>query len=341
MSKQNPYISIVMAYYNRLDQTIITLDTISKSKHKNFEVIIIDDGSEDEQDPCNIVGSYSFNIHIIKINKSQKTWKNPCIPYNIGFKQAKGDIIIIQNPEVAHVGDVIDYVSKHTREGNYLTMSVFCSPSFCHNTIFKNLVMFDNIDINEHFISKINYGSFGFNYDYYIKKNELTHLTRQEAIEHWNNYGIKNNLSCNTHNIYHPSSYTKWKGWYNHPIYNNRSLHFLTAIHRSDLDKVGGFDPKFKNGIWYDDNDFLHRVKKVCTITDFDNKVPFGVHLYHTNGSDDLMIRDNFDSLTRINRKIKNYNINNNIIHVNIDTLETNVPYQHIEYNIGINCEKI
>ena len=87
-------ISIVMAYFNRKEQLIQTITNINKSSHKNIELVIVDDASEKDQDPnlfVNDVVRHDISVNIISVAKEDKTWVNPCIPYNIGFKQADGE----------------------------------------------------------------------------------------------------------------------------------------------------------------------------------------------------------------------------------------------------------
>jgi GT2 family glycosyltransferase len=50
--------------------------------------------------------------------------------------------------------------------------------------------------------------------------------------------------------------------WYAHPEHNPRPLNFCSAIHKVDLDKVGGFDNRFALGISYDDDMFVHNIRR-------------------------------------------------------------------------------
>lgn len=116
-------ISIVMAYNNRLSQLNNTLDSIRRSKHaESAEVIIVDDASDSGQEARNIT-PIALDIKILELTKVQKTWVNPCIVYNKGFKLASNDIIVIQNPECFHCGDVLDHILNNLTEENYLSYS--------------------------------------------------------------------------------------------------------------------------------------------------------------------------------------------------------------------------
>ena len=110
-------ISLVMAYYNRKNLLDKTLESIDKSRAKDFEFIIVDDAS-DEPLVCE-------RAKVIRIEPKDRWYHNPCIPYNMGFKQATGDIVVIQNPECYHVGDVLAYVEDNLKPGDYFSFACY------------------------------------------------------------------------------------------------------------------------------------------------------------------------------------------------------------------------
>jgi len=119
-------ISIVMAYYNRRNLLYNTLKTIEKSSIKNdVEIIIVDDASKKEEQIDDFKSKFNLNIIIEKIDLSNKWWINPSVPFNIGFKKATGDVIIIQNPECMHNGDIIKYVNENIKKGTYLNFGCY------------------------------------------------------------------------------------------------------------------------------------------------------------------------------------------------------------------------
>jgi GT2 family glycosyltransferase len=115
-------ISIVVAYYNRKKLFAETLYSINKSKYRDFEVIAVDDGSDEEERLEDL--DYSF-LKIIRINPNDKWYHNSCVPYNTGIKEAKGDIIILQNPECYHVNDILSYVAENSDDSNYISMACY------------------------------------------------------------------------------------------------------------------------------------------------------------------------------------------------------------------------
>jgi glycosyltransferase involved in cell wall biosynthesis len=135
-------IVIVITYYKRQAQLTKTLLSINKSSHNNFEVIIINDSSEEI-----ILPEVKFPIEIFR--PENKSWIDRDIPANIGFKMAldKGaDIIISQNAECYHQGDVVSY-SERIKDNNYISFSAFDldeENTFKDHEIFK-LIRDNNI----------------------------------------------------------------------------------------------------------------------------------------------------------------------------------------------------
>jgi GT2 family glycosyltransferase len=206
-------VSVVMAYYNRKNLLLKTLESIREhTEHDNFEIIIVDDASSEEERLEDIIGLFDFDIILHRILPKEKTHINSCIPYNKGFSLASGDIVIVQNPECFHSGDVISEASK-MEEGQYL--SYHC---------------------------------------YSLSKDE-TELIQRTKFER----GEKPPIVLNERAI----SFDGDSGYYVHKVFRPDAMHFCTAITRSDLDKLGGFDERFAQGYAFDDREFFDRVLRL------------------------------------------------------------------------------
>jgi hypothetical protein len=131
---------------------------------------------------------------LIQIHPEDKYWLYPCVPYNMAFAMAKGDIIIIQNPECMHFGDILTYTENNLKKYSYLAFSC---------------LSWDQTPID---------------------------LDRAPSISHM--AGGQGNL-----------------GWYNHSSICPRPYHFCSAIHKSNLDLLKGFDERLAKGLCYDDDD--------------------------------------------------------------------------------------
>lgn len=116
-------ITIIMTYFNRITQFIHTLDTIEESKYPKhlIEIICIDDRSEKE--PLIIdLSKYSYNIKLIYSDfERDSDIINPLYAYNNAFKYINGEIVIIQNSECMHIGDIISYSYKNMNKDTYIS----------------------------------------------------------------------------------------------------------------------------------------------------------------------------------------------------------------------------
>jgi hypothetical protein len=50
--------------------------------------------------------------------------------------------------------------------------------------------------------------------------------------------------------------------WINHPEYRRTKYHFCSAMSRSNMLQLGGFNPEFADGYAFDDDEFLYRVEQ-------------------------------------------------------------------------------
>ncbi len=245
MNKKNKKVSIVMAYYNRREQLLFTLKTIENSKYKNIEIIIVDDGSNNEYKLDDVVNKYHFDIKLIRIEPENKKWVNPCIPYNIGIKNATGDIIVLQNPEVCHVGDCIKFIVDNIDDGQYISFNCYGLPNPSHNEMIKKI---------------------------YNGADDITDI--------YNN--INNRANKAGGNAFFNKNVG---GWLNHHKYHFVAYHYLAAMTRNTMNYIGGgFCELYKNGVCYDDNDFIKQLiyKKIKFLTTiFSNDKPFCIHQYH------------------------------------------------------------
>lgn len=117
-------LSIVTAYHNRKKLFYNTLKSISNSKFYDFEFIVVDDCSSEDQRLEDLLNEFSF-LKIIRIEPKDKWYVNPCVPFNIGIKASQGEIIVLQNPECYHVHDIISYFSENINDSNYISISTY------------------------------------------------------------------------------------------------------------------------------------------------------------------------------------------------------------------------
>jgi len=256
-------ISIVTPYFNRRKQFINTLKSLEFSEIKDFEVICVDDAS-DENERIEDLQKYFKFLKVYRINKENKWYHNPCIPFNIGFSLCEGDKIIIQNPECLHYSDILYRTESELNDSNYLSFATY--------------------SINSAETEKIN--------------------QTENIINHFSNFQFKsggeaiNGTNC----------------WYNHGVYRPCAFHFCSAITRKNLQDLNGFDEQYANGICYDDNELLHRIKLKNLNIIFKNDF-IAIHQYHEsfnynkNKSNELEYR-NMTLFNSITKRSLNYKVN-------------------------------
>ncbi len=233
-------LSIATSYYNRKPQFINTLKTINRSKQiNNLELIVVDDCSSNEHRLEDIVDEFPF-IKIIRLEKKDKWYVNPCIPFNKAIKEATGDVIILQNPECLHVGDILDDIVNTINDNTYITYGIYSLDREMTNRL----------------------------YDLPYENDEIFNLINSR-ISPLNNFG------------YSREGITSW---YNHSKYRPAAYHFLSAITKINMNKLNGFDERYSNGIGFDDDELLFRIK-LLGLDVLIHDTPFAIHQWHYNES--------------------------------------------------------
>lgn len=96
----NVFFSIIIPCYNAANVIEYCLDAVVQSTLKNYEVICVDDCSQD--DTVRIIKGYE-NVDLISL----KTNQGAAVARNIGAKQAKGDILLFIDSDVVIKDDTI------------------------------------------------------------------------------------------------------------------------------------------------------------------------------------------------------------------------------------------
>lgn len=207
-------VSIVMTSHNRSKQVYYTLKSISWSKIKDIQIILVDDSTTDPVNP-EILKEFPFYIDFISIQN--KFWKNPCVNYNIGFDFVQGSKILIQNSEVCHVNDVIQTLEK-IQDNEYFVFDVRTSPNFSFNDI-----IYSKEKLNEFPVG------LGGWYQHHIHRNACYHFLTA--------------LTRNTFDIVKGFSYDyAFLSWYDDDdlVFKIRNLNIKIINIKNETEKVGG-----------------------------------------------------------------------------------------------------
>ncbi|MFC4721532.1 glycosyltransferase family 2 protein [Geojedonia litorea] len=104
LSSKNPFFSIITPLYNKEDYIENTLKSVLNQSFKDFEIIIIDDGSTDKS--LKIVSQFK-DQRIIKIKQDNKGISTA---RNIGINHAKGDYIAFLDADDLWKTDFLDSI---------------------------------------------------------------------------------------------------------------------------------------------------------------------------------------------------------------------------------------
>jgi glycosyltransferase involved in cell wall biosynthesis len=226
-----------MTYYKRLGQLKKTLTSFQKHGYTDFEVIIVDDGSDLEPISEELLTCYEYPIKVINM-PLVKTYTNPSIPYNSGFAIAKGEIIIIQNSECLHVDNILDHARVKVTDENYITYACFS-----------------------------------------LSKKDTIHFLDTEGLDL---QIVRKKIEDSTADA--DAGKPLWK---NHSKYRPNALHFTSAITKSNLDKIGGFDQRYALGTSFDDDEILKRIRRIPLKIQIEDNIVV-VHQWHSNVSTEI-----------------------------------------------------
>lgn len=217
-------ISILIPNKNRDNLLSNTLMSINRQNYSIVEVLIFGEYNVKDLD------KYKFPITIIS-DPDLLNCTTPVKIYNKLAKLARGELLIIQQPECYHVTNILDCVNKNSSNSNYLVFPVFALPNQDANILFEKLISGNSETV--------------------VYKGFVNMM--MEKIEQ---------LKLNYHYC---------KGWYHNSQYNNSCLNFLSAISRENFDNMLGFDERYWDGHWYYNNEFLERVKLFLQIQSQDD----------------------------------------------------------------------
>jgi len=101
------YFSIVVPVFNRASEVDELLESLTKQSFTNFEVIIVEDGSEE---PClHIVDKY---LEVLEMKYLVKPNSGPGLSRNYGAKQAKGEFIVFFDSDCIIPNSYFEIVNK-------------------------------------------------------------------------------------------------------------------------------------------------------------------------------------------------------------------------------------
>lgn len=123
-------LSIVMPYYMRqaaLDRSLISL----RKWYGDVDIVICDDGSPV---PVKAPGCTVVTLPM------KADARNPCVPINRAVEAAKGDVLVLTNPEIEHTQPVLEAMQAVLTEQAYVLAACRDADGswLCHSSIRGN-----------------------------------------------------------------------------------------------------------------------------------------------------------------------------------------------------------
>lgn len=123
-----PEVSVVIPLYNKERHIERTLGSISSQTWKDYEVIVIDDGSTDNS--CKVAMKYIKDHHNERIKLIRQSNAGLPAARNAGIKRAGGDIIAFLDADDAWTSSFLEIIMRlkhhHPEAGLYATAFKFC-----------------------------------------------------------------------------------------------------------------------------------------------------------------------------------------------------------------------
>ena len=124
-----PKYSVIIPIYNRPDEAEELLASLAKQTYKNFDILMIEDGST--QDCSEIVKSYSNNLDIKYHFKANS---GPGDSRNVGMSMATGDYLIFFDSDCIIPPQYFEEVEKHLA---HTPLDAFGGPDSAHPDFSK------------------------------------------------------------------------------------------------------------------------------------------------------------------------------------------------------------
>ncbi|WP_223881765.1 glycosyltransferase [Niallia endozanthoxylica] len=114
-----PFVSVVIAAYNEEKVICKTVDSILSSDYASFEILIIDDGSKD--DTAAVVQKAYARHPQVRLIKKPNGGKSSAV--NLGFKKAKGEIVVALDADTLIAEDAISLLVNHFKDEHVAAVS--------------------------------------------------------------------------------------------------------------------------------------------------------------------------------------------------------------------------
>lgn len=158
-----PYFSIVIPTYNSSLTISRTLDSVCDQSFKNFEVVVIDDNSEDSDHLVDVINTYKQKLDI-RLELSKKKL-NGAGARNLGITKSRGDYISFLDSDDIWLSDKLSIVFQKIKEveaectGKFI---IFSQVYFIVDGVSKGIMPLKPFNKDKESIAEYIFGCNGF-----------------------------------------------------------------------------------------------------------------------------------------------------------------------------------
>lgn len=130
---QNIKVSVIIPFYNRIPSVCNAVESVLEQTHKNFEIILVNDGSTDNMDDLVSLIKKNDNIRLIELEKNC----GPAKARNIGMENSSGEYVAFLDSDDLFVKEKIETQLLEMK----LTGSLFSHTSYIRKGFNAETIM--------------------------------------------------------------------------------------------------------------------------------------------------------------------------------------------------------
>src|SRR5438270_3561744 len=106
--KYEPFVSVIVPAYNEEFVIEATIRSLLNSDYENFEIIVVDDGSQDRT--SEVVREHFGDEPLVRLFTEKNAGKSAAL--NLGLRQSKGEIIVALDADTQFPADTIRALAR-------------------------------------------------------------------------------------------------------------------------------------------------------------------------------------------------------------------------------------
>src|SRR5690554_403458 len=223
MTDQNPLVSIIIPTFNRAHLIGETLDSVLAQTYKNWECIVVDDGSADGTD--DLMGDYLAKDGRFKYHKrpnSKPKGANAC--RNIGLDKAVGEYIIFFDSDDLMTRDHIQVKLNPLLASSEYDFSITKTRYFnVEDDSLERYYKFDDFELTAHnyIVQNINW----LTLDVCIKSSIAKSIQFNEILKSGQEFNYYSKLLMKTENCIFIDEYVSLRRKHNESVQNKLLVH--------------------------------------------------------------------------------------------------------------------